>query len=826
MQVLGQQPGPWRAARARLVTAARAARADKAPDPAWPAAAPEPLGRAIGELDERDALVLEVHQAFAAAGGAAEPVAVLPPYLLREGFDDRLRAAVADAAGGSRLVMVIGGSSTGKTRACWEAIRAVMPGWRIWHPLTPERPMAVVEALRGTALAPRTVIWLNEAQFYLQAPQAGGSVATELQALLSNASRGSVLVLGSMWPDYWRLLTATSADPASRDPHRAARALLGRAEEITCPHRFTDRHLADLTGMVDADSRLRVAVRRALGGQITQELAGAPELLRRYRHADPAEQAVLWAAIDARRLGHSLYLSEPFLQHAAPGYLDDHTWDQIGGQEDWFTTALDRLTARHRRLPGPLIEHRVRPGEPPSAQLLYRLADYLEQHGRDERGLLCPPTTFWEAAARHAHTSTDLTVLADEAYVRGRYRHAHHLAQRAADAGDPHALRVLANMREQMEDQDGAERMYRQAADAGDRGAMEWLAKMLEEAGDRDGAERFAQRAADAGNTNALWWLADMREQMEERDGAERMYRQAANAGDCGAMRWLAKMLEEAGDRDGAERFAQRAADAGDTNVLCELAEMRKGTVAWRSAERLYRQAADADDFDALWEPAEMREEAEDWERTERLIQRAADAGNPGVMRKLVELREAVGDREGAERFAQRAADAGDPYVMGKLAMMREKAGDRESAERLAQRAADAGDTNVLWELTDTRERAGDQEGAERLYRLAADTGHVYALWILAQAREGDREDAERLYRLAADTGYPFVLRGLAEMRERAGDREEAERLAQRAVDAGDPDALRTLAWLRKKAGDQDGAKRLVRFGLTAEGEIEAPWSQ
>ncbi len=103
----------------------------------------------IGELDERDALALEVHQAFTAVGAVAQPVSVLPPYLMREGFDDRLRAAVAAATHGSRLVMVAGGSSTGKTRACWEAIRAVLPTWRIWHPLTPERPMSVVEALRG-----------------------------------------------------------------------------------------------------------------------------------------------------------------------------------------------------------------------------------------------------------------------------------------------------------------------------------------------------------------------------------------------------------------------------------------------------------------------------------------------------------------------------------------------------------------------------------------------------------------------------------------------------------------------------------------------------
>ncbi|TYB46358.1 hypothetical protein [Actinomadura chibensis] len=52
--------------------------------------------------------------------------------------------------------------------------------------------------------------------------------------------------------------------------------------------------------------------------------AGAPELLRRYEQASPAARAVLWAAMDARRLGHSLFLPERLLRDAAPGYLDDN----------------------------------------------------------------------------------------------------------------------------------------------------------------------------------------------------------------------------------------------------------------------------------------------------------------------------------------------------------------------------------------------------------------------------------------------------------------------------------------------------------------------
>jgi hypothetical protein len=210
------------------------------------------------------------------------------------------------------------------------------------------------------------------------------------------------------------------------------------------------------------------------GGRITQELAGAPELLRRYQQATPAARAVLWAAMDARRLGHSLFLPEPLLQEAAPGYLDDHDWDQIGG--DWFRGAMDELTAPYRRLSGPLVERRPCPGEPHPPHRLRRLADYLEQHARTGRSLICPPASFWIAAVDHALTLDDLIGLGEEAKERGRYRHAaqlhqqgaERLYQQATDARDTRALTDLARLAEAVGEQPGAERLYRQAADAGD----------------------------------------------------------------------------------------------------------------------------------------------------------------------------------------------------------------------------------------------------------------------------------------------------------------------------------------------------------------------
>src|SRR5204863_454267 len=94
------------------------------------------------------------------------PTRVVPAETDQPGAHDaRLREAVQAASDGhSRLVTVVGGSSTGKTRACWEAIQPLAERpepWGLWHPFDPSRPAAVAAALAD--VGPYTVVWLNEA---------------------------------------------------------------------------------------------------------------------------------------------------------------------------------------------------------------------------------------------------------------------------------------------------------------------------------------------------------------------------------------------------------------------------------------------------------------------------------------------------------------------------------------------------------------------------------------------------------------------------------------------------------------------------------------
>ena len=267
---------------ADLVAAKLAILAGTSPGGPRVPAGPPPAGRLLAEVS--DPFALEVHRPVQSEDAPAG-LPALPTYVPRDHDTELERVVRATAGGGSGVAVLVGGSSTGKTRACWEALgllRDQDPPWRLWHPIDPSRPDAALAEL--PRIGPRTVVWLNEAQFYLDVTEAGlgEQVAAGLRELLRDAGRGPVLVLATLWPGFWDALTARP--DGGPEPHAQARELLA-GHDITVPAAFTPAQMAGLAGA--GDVRLALAARSAAGGQVVQFLAGAPELLARYRNAPP-----------------------------------------------------------------------------------------------------------------------------------------------------------------------------------------------------------------------------------------------------------------------------------------------------------------------------------------------------------------------------------------------------------------------------------------------------------------------------------------------------------------------------------------------------------
>ncbi|MFJ8011666.1 hypothetical protein [Streptomyces sp. NPDC096339] len=773
-------------------------------------------GKPITEWDPHD---LEVHPA--GVGYGAVPQRALSGYVPR-GHDRILTDVVLEAAeGNSQMLVLVGTSSTGKTRACWEAIQPLATrGWRLWHPFDPTRAEAALGDLER--VTSRTVVWLNEAQHYLGNPHLGERIAAAVHALLTHPKRRPVLVLGTLWPEYADQFIALP--PAgSPDPHSRVREILA-GRTLAIPDTFDQDALRTAAVLAqDGDQLLADALTRAHDhGRVPQDLAGAPELLRRYEHGTPTVKAVLHAAMDARRLGVGLHLPQTFLTDAAIDYLSDQDYDEL--TNDWAEAAFADLAHPVHGKQAPLRRTGARPRRrPPSGPTsaptplsvtgpAFRLADYLEQHGRTTRLRLCPPASFWAAA--HAHLTThpdDLGNLALAAERRHRLQWAHHLRLRAADAGHPYSLNYLARIREVSGDVEGAEALYQRASDAGGSSTLTDLAEQRREAGDPEGAEALYRRAAAAGDADALFLVASRRKAAGDREGAEAFYQRAADAGRADALVDLVELKEEAGDWEGVKALYERAATTGDTYAMARLADIREEAGDREGAEALYQQVAAAGDTDSLIYLAELKEEAGDLEGAEAHYRRAADAGDTDSLIYLAELKEEAGDLEGAEALYQEVADTGDTYTTGHLVELKEEAADLDGAKSHYQQAVT--NPRALTDLARMREQAGDWEGAEAFYQRAADAGHAGALVRLAELREwaGDQKGAETFYQQAAATGDPDTLIHLARIRDEAGYQEGAEIFYQRAADTGElPD---------------DEAKMRWPYGLDPDGSPTPPWS-
>jgi len=332
----------------------------------------------------------------------------LPEYVHRP-HDERLRVILAPPVSGSRMVVVRGEPGTGTSRAAWEAVADVLADWPLEYPRTAAALAARLEA----GIHAGTVLWLGELGRYVDADDG----AAALEGLGDVLDEDGHLVVATVRPWQWdAYVGAVGAGRGAGDPAWLAGQMLARLDELSLcdpssispdygggfvdvPARFTAAELARAAG--GGDPVLAAAVAAAgPGGQVTQYLAGIPALLRRYADpgGDPHGRAVLTAAMDATRFGHTGPLSAALLGQAATGYLPAgspaaapegapgaaRAGAPVGGLA-WACAVLDDAAGPVRALcPVPSGEGAG-----------YWLAGALDQHGRRARQDQAGPGALW-----------------------------------------------------------------------------------------------------------------------------------------------------------------------------------------------------------------------------------------------------------------------------------------------------------------------------------------------------------------------------------------------------------------------------------------------
>ena len=314
----------------KLTALAASAAPGDAGGPARSARSARPAGAV--RVSEADPRLLGVHAAISVPG---VPDEFLPEYVPRA-VDAGVRAKVAGAAERGGFVLLVGGSSVGKTRSAVEAVRALLLDWWLVHPAG----AAEVAAL-AAAPPPRTVVWLDELQRYLDGEH--GLTGGVVRALL-NAPHPAVII-GTMWPDFYAACTTLPA-LGGADPHAREREALDLAAVVRINAAFSPAEQDRARAVAVRDPRLRVALDTA-GYGLTQTLAAAPQLVARWddaHTASPYAWAVLTAALDAVRFGAFAPLSTGLLRAAAPGYCTSQ--QQAEAPDNWFEQALTYATGK------------------------------------------------------------------------------------------------------------------------------------------------------------------------------------------------------------------------------------------------------------------------------------------------------------------------------------------------------------------------------------------------------------------------------------------------------------------------------------------------
>ena len=542
------------------------------------AARGERRGSAVRVAGDWDPVALGVHKAI---GGNPLPAFVRRPH------DDLLDAVLDPDAPTSRLIVLRGGPSTGKSRSAYHAVcRGPLAGWRLEYPPIP----AELARLLEEGVPPRTVIWLRELRDYADA-EGGQEALARLARLL--AGSGRVIAITTTWEGFWNAYSRDyRGGPGTRAPYLAVRALLaglpevasvtdvnpGRGGVIDVPEEFRESELAQARQLPDPTlaEAIAAAAREKKPGRIIQYLAGVPDLLRHYEGpgADPYARAVITTAMDVARVIGLRRCTPGFLHRAAVAYLDDE--HRVSAADDWCGTAIDTAATELR---GAVRALTPIPEKLGTQVWSYRLADYLDQHGQKIFAEMIPPPAFW-AAATHSDPAVQAKFGAAAA-DRGLLKAAAQLFKDSTEADARAAVRLLGIMQPLHPADTRAAAWAAARANLTRPGSVAWLIDTLREAGARTQLKELLQRdpAAHA-DMRDLHGVCSLIEALHQEGAASQVaallaHDSVANvAGDNYDIMFLLPVLHKVGAMEQLSGLAERAVASDDVTGPCWTAEL------------------------------------------------------------------------------------------------------------------------------------------------------------------------------------------------------------------------------------------------------------
>ncbi|NUW37341.1 hypothetical protein HTZ77_38980 [Nonomuraea sp. SMC257] len=744
-----------------------------------------PVPAGLIRVSQADPRRLGVHAAIDAPGAQGD----LPTYVERDtdtapnGVRALISKAAADGRGG--LVVLVGSSSVGKTRSAYEAINLLLPTWWLAHP-------ADAGDLSQIAADPpaRLVVWLDELQRLFEGPE--GLQASTVRRLLG---AGAVLV-ASLWSERYDDYVA-KPQAGALDAHADAREVLGLAHTVRIDDRLSAAEHERAQDIAQAgDARIALALESKDYG-LTQVIAAAPQLIDRWKGANPYTAAVLNAAIDATRLGVTSPLQRDLLEEAAPGYCDPR--QRAKAPTAWFEAALAYLSEELNGAASALAP--VAPEGVGMGQVVgYVVADYLQQYAGQARRRAKVPETCWQALVHHLTDPADQLRVGRQARNRLLLRHAEPLFRGAIRAGKRDVTREFASLLVDLGQEDEARAIYRKLAQVGDEEAARRLAKL----GESEEALEALYEAADHGDELAMAALVDVLVDLGRSNEAMTILRERKeSAGELTLWR-MSTLLVEVGEGPEAMVLLSELAAAGSEDATRDLAKMYAGVP--KGMEVLQDRARAGDEEAVLQLPTALAALVQARERWRE----QAQAGDRGAVRRSAVLLAALGQVEEALSMLRQLAREGDEDATRQMAEVLAKHRKMQELRTLAR-------TGEKWAILYLSEALGEMEKVDEALEVLQELVEMGDL-VAEQQKfslllgRGQIEEAIAVLRKGAEAGSWMAAWRLADL---LASLNRIQELRDRAA-LGDEFAGSRLLTLLTEQGRFGEVGQIRRHGLDA----------
>ncbi|TQL21169.1 tetratricopeptide repeat protein [Streptomyces sp. SLBN-134] len=736
------------------------------------------------QVSDVSAIELGVHHADSGAEGD------LPPYVKRQ-IDDELRRRISRIANTGEVVLIVGDSTAGKTRAAFEALTECYAGDRVFSPFDgPD----LVTALPSLLETERTcVLWLDNLERYI-----GPDGLTP--PVLGLLRRSRVPVISTMRAEqYRRFVPSPTQFTSSREDERTdlGRRILEQISPLVLPRLWNHEEIQRARQV--EDTRIAGAVAFSTHYGIAEYLAAGPRLYQEWilswgPGANPRGAALVAAAVDCVRAGVTNSVTRDLLERMHEKYLA-----RVGGamlRPETIEEAFEWATCLRFGVTSLLM--------PAERSGRFRVFDYIADEFMRSNASQEIPHSSWREVLSFAKEENSTYLVGLAASRHGATEIAEEAWRESAHRGSGKALVRLGNLYLSTERETEAVEAWEKAAEAGEISAYSRLGAWHQERGDVEKAIDLFRKGAASDDVWSIYKLAEALEAAEEGErwwirllelegtsearhnlgyfyfvsGREKLalenYQKAAEEGNVPSMNNYGTMLAENSPGE-AEKWFRRAYQEGSPQAAANLAKIHNERGQADEAERLLEEAIEKGYVQATVRLGWLHKEQGRKEKAKEVWSKGAEAGVDRSIYNLAMLYEDEGETDRAVQLYRQIADNSDEAAEN-LAFLLVKSGNFAEAERNLSRIKESVDPQSCCALGSVYYDKGERELAEAWYVAALESGHGHAgCWLGGMASQDGRfEDAARFYRASFNSGHTHAAARMSDMLIDLGQGKEA----------------------------------------------------